>query len=106
MAKKLKFSGELIESILSGKKTFTWRINDDKGLSEGDLLSLCDLQGIQFAEARIVSVNELKFSELSDEEKKQHGFSSDEEMYAAFSKYYSVEVGPETMLKIVEFKVL
>ena len=33
-------------------------------------------------------------------------FQSEEEMYAAFSKYYMFNVGPETRLKVIKFKVL
>ncbi len=36
----LKFSEPLPERILSGKKTSTWRVNDDRGITKDDKLSL------------------------------------------------------------------
>ncbi len=38
--KRLRFSEPLPELILSGRKTVTWRINDEKNIQQGDVLSL------------------------------------------------------------------
>jgi len=47
--KQLKFSEPLSYLILSGKKDITWRINDNKNISVGDLISLCYNDGKEFA---------------------------------------------------------
>ena len=105
--KTLKFSESLVPLILSGKKTTTWRVNDDKDISEGDIISLNRVTGSEFCRAKIISVKETTFGELSERDKEGHErFSSDGEMYQAYSGYYSIEIGPETNLKIVKFELL
>ena len=48
-SKRLRFSEPLPELILSGKKTVTWRIDDEKNIRQDDILSLCDTSGKEFA---------------------------------------------------------
>ena len=38
--KHLKFSSDLVPLVLSGEKTVTWRIDDDKDLQAGDVVML------------------------------------------------------------------
>ena len=55
--KSLKFSPSLIPIILSGEKTSTWRLFDDKNLSTGDTLEFTNKEtGAPFAHAIIVNV--------------------------------------------------
>lgn len=104
--KSLKFAEKLIEPILDWQRTITWRVNDDKNLSEGDILALCDIRGNRFANARIVSAVQTTFGELTEEQKKEHGFDSDEQMHSAFSGYYGFEVNRNTELKMIRFQLL
>jgi hypothetical protein len=105
--KQLKFAEPLPELVLSEKKISTWRINDKRGIVDGDELSLCHNDGREFARAIAVKVYETTFGKLNNDDKDGHeDFSSDEEMYAVYSRYYNISVTPETNLKIIKFKVL
>lgn len=102
--KQLKFSNP--DLILKGNKSATWRINDDKNLSVGDYLSLCNVNGEEFAKAKIISVGETSFENLTEEDKRGHEkFSSDKEMYETYSRYYKMKVIPKTKLKVIKFQL-
>ncbi|MCB9358873.1 ASCH domain-containing protein [Candidatus Woesearchaeota archaeon] len=104
--KKLKFADDLPEKVLSGTKNSTWRVNDDKDISSGDELSLCRIDGNEFATAKVIFVKETTFGELSEQDWEGHEkFSSEKEMYSTYSKYYDFKVFPETELKIIKFKL-
>lgn len=105
--KQLKFSNPLPKLILSGAKTTTWRINDQKDIVKGDKISLCYNSAEEFAKAKVVDVRETTFGELADEDKEGHEkFANDEEMYAIYSLYYRMQVTPKTNLKIIKFKLI
>jgi hypothetical protein len=105
--KRLKFSEPLPQLILNGEKTVTWRIDDEKGIKVGDKLSLCRLDDTEFAKAETVEAKETTFEALTNKEKEGHEeFSSDEEMYATYSRYYKMEVTPKTKLKIIKFRLI
>ena len=105
--KKLKFANGLPELILNGKKITTWRISDDKNLSVDDIISCCRVDGTEFANAKITSVKETIFEELTEEDKEGHEpFESDRQMYETFSKYYNIEITPQTKLKVIKFELI
>lgn len=105
--KAIKFSKPLPELIMEGKKHTTWRVGDEKNIEIGDLLSLCDNDGVEFAKAEAVEVKDTIFGELTDIEKEGHEeFSSDEEMYTTYSKYYNMEVTPKTRVKVIKFRLI
>lgn len=105
--KTLKFYPHLVPLVLSGEKTSTWRLFDDKDLQKGDALSLVDKSnGKEFAQAAIVSVREKKLEDLDDSDFNGHErFESEEKMYEAYRKYYGDRVTPQTIVKMVEFKL-
>lgn len=107
MIKSLKFAPELVPLVLSGQKTSTWRLFDDKNLSVGDDLSLINSStGESFGQAVITEVIEKDLEELTLEDREGHeSFNSDQEMYDTYRKYYNQNVGPETQIKIVRFKL-
>ncbi len=79
-----KFSEPLPEMILKGKKDITWRINNEKKVLPGDVISLCTNAGKEFAKAKVVWVKETTFRNLSREDFEGHEeFASPEEMYQA-----------------------
>ena len=105
--KRLKFSDNLVESILNGEKCVTWRINDEKNLLVDDIISCCRTDGKEFARARITFVKETIFEKLTNDDKEGHEkFSSDEEMYKTYSRYYKMQVVPKTKLKVIVFELL
>lgn len=105
--KVVKFSSELVPLVLSGEKTSTWRLFDDKDLKAGDIMQLMEFGAdIPFAEAIINTVTETTFGNLNSEDKIGHeSYSSDEEMYQTYSGYYKTTVGPDTTLKIIHFTI-
>lgn len=103
--KTLKFMPHLAEMILDGEKTSTWRLFDDKDLSEGDELSLVNKEtGKEFAKAVIIKVEEKKLKDLKDEDYDGHEkFESTEKMYETYRTYYGDKVGPDTIVKMIDF---
>src|SRR5947209_4915394 len=104
--KTIKFSPDLVPLVLSGKKTSTWRLFDDKDLKEGDIIDFIKRpELVKFVEAKLTSIIEKPLGELTKEDKEGHEkFSSDEEMYKTYSGYYNKPVGPETTIKLIRFK--
>ena len=106
--KKVKSRNHLAEMILSGEKTTTWRLFDDKDLSVGDKIDLINWNTTEkFGEAEILEVLEKSLNELEDSDFMGHEkFESTEQMYEIYKKYYGDEVTPETIVKIIRFKLL
>lgn len=106
--KIVKFRDYLVPLVLSGEKNSTWRLFDDKNLSVNDSIELREFgKDTPFAKAVITKVIEKPFKELSEEDKAGHEtFSSNEQMYETYKGYYNTEVGPNTMVKIIWFKLL
>ena len=107
--KTLKFTPELISLILSGEKTSTWRIFDDKDLSLGDELSFINkATGEEFAKARIVSVHEKTLGQIdeADFDAGHERFESPEEMLESYQAYYGDMVTMNTSLKLIGFELL
>src|SRR4030043_1630759 len=103
--KMLKFANP--DLIMDGRKNTTWRVNDEKNLSVGDILSLSDITGKEFAKARITSVKETVFEGLKKEDRQGHEeFPSDVDMYRTYSKYYKKKGQPRTRVKVKKFQVL
>ena len=105
--KQLKFEQKLVEPILSGKKTATWRLYDDKDLTIGDELSLVNRDtGDEFARGRITDVQETTLGEIDLSNTGGHEtYESREAMYEIFRGYYGEQVGAETGVKIVSFEL-
>ena len=104
--KRLKFSEALVPLVLNGSKNTTWRIDDDKNIVEGDELSLCSVNGEEFEKAVVISMKVKTFAELDSDDVEGHeSFSSDDEMYGTYSQYYHRDVTPETIVKIIKFKI-
>lgn len=99
------FAPELVPLILSGKKTTTWRLWDDKNLTEGDDVELANsLTKEPFAKARLVKVTETVMGALTEHDKHGHEtFTCDEEMYKQYSSYYGKAVNADTEVKIIKF---
>jgi len=105
--KKIRFADGLPELILSGKKTSTWRINDEKKVEAGDIISLCGNNKEEFAKALVKEVKMVAFSKMTKQDKDGHEtYASKKDMLAKFSKYYGFEVKMETEVKIIKFKII
>src|SRR3989338_10782846 len=101
--KILKFRNHLALKILSGEKTVTWRLFDDKDLRVGDKLVFQNWNtGENFAETEIVEVREKKLGKLTDADFERHEkFESEEDMYQHYREYYGEAVNGDTVVKIV-----
>jgi len=103
--KTLKFTPDLAEKILSGEKTATWRLFDNKDLQKGDKLIFINKEtGDEFGTAMIKSVKIKTLGSLTDTDWVGHEkYHSDEEMYADFRKYYGNKVDGNSEVKILTF---
>lgn len=106
--KTIKFREHLAKLVLSGDKTSTWRLFDDKDLSVGDIVDLINWNTKEiFGKAELKQVKEKKMRDLTDEDFDGHErFESDEEMYKHYNIYYGGKVNPDTVVKIIKFDLL
>lgn len=106
--KKIKFAKNLIPLILSGEKTSTWRLFDDKNLQADDTVKFLDFEKQKvFAKAILTSVTEKRFKNLKKDDWKGHEkYKNKDEMYKIYSGYYKQPVNQDTKLKIIKFKLL
>lgn len=106
--KTLKFKPHLVEMILNGTKTITWRLFDDKDLQVNDHLALINSGSLEkFAEARITAVKEKKLGGLEVEDYKGHEpFASTDDMLAHYREYYGPEVSLDTRVKMITFELV
>lgn len=105
--KTLKFRERLIESILSGEKTATWRLFDDKGLTIGDRLTFVNSDtGTPFATAEILAVREKKLNTITDDDYRGNGEPlSQKDLLALYKEHYGDRVTDETTIKIIDYKI-
>lgn len=106
--KTLKFAPNLVSLILSGAKTKTWRLFDDKDLQVGDDLVFINKEtGEEFAKARVTSLATKTLTQVTSEDYDGHDhYSSQEEMLDNFRKFYGDKVGLDTEVKILKFELL
>ena len=106
--KTLKFKKKLSEEILKGNKNKTWRLFDDKDLTQGEIISFLIWDtNKEFAKAKLIKIEEKKFENLGNENLKGHEkFSSNKEMYDTYSNYYNKKITPKTEVKIIKFKLI
>ena len=106
--KTLKFASNLVSLILSGEKTVTWRLFDDKELKEGDTLEFINKEtGEKFAQAEILSVREKRLDDIEESDYEGHEkFNTAEEMLETYRGYYGDRVIGDTIVKIIRFKIV
>ena len=103
----IKFREYLSKLVLNGEKNTTWRLFDDKNLSKGEEVDLINWNTKEkFGEAVLTEVWEKKMKDLEESDFDGHEkFSSDEEMYKTYRTYYGDKVSPETIVKIIRFRL-
>ncbi|MFZ2523325.1 MAG: ASCH domain-containing protein [Minisyncoccia bacterium] len=104
--KTLKFKDHLAKKILSGEKTSTWRLFDDKDLQAGDDLIFINKEtSEQFGEAKITNLKIRTLGTLNEADWVGHEkFVSEEEMYKAYRGYYGDKVNEGSEVKIISFE--
>jgi len=110
--KSLKFDHDQIPDILSGKKTSTWRLNDDKDISVDDTVQFIDKVDPEnpktwrvVGEAMINQVTQKRLADIDPHATGKHeSFASFEDMIAAYRGRYGDAVDdPHTRMTIIDF---
>ncbi len=105
--KTLKFRPELIPLVLSGEKYTTWRCFDDKGIREGDEVSLLNWETKEeFARALVTAVVEKPYKDISVEDRKGHEVLSPEQEVLNYKQYYGDRWTEDTLVKIIYFRLI
>jgi hypothetical protein len=107
--KRIKFKPYLVELTLSGRKTMTWRLFDDKDLQIGDKFECVHSETDQvFAQAEITDVWEKKLGEVTDSDYEGHDekYPNKEEMLKVYKGYYGDSATLDSPLKIIKFKLM
>lgn len=110
--KSLKFDHNLAQKILSGEKTSTWRLYDDKDISVNDEVNLIDKVEAGnpatwkvIGTAHIDSVIQKRLGEIGEADYEGHEkFTTARELLEAYQRYYGPQVDMGTPVKIVRFK--
>lgn len=104
-----QFDGPLIDAILSGDKTATIRVDDERDPNPGDTISARHPDGHEFADlevraaARVQAIMALHFVKAFNAE---HGASDPDDLFDRLSEYYDVGIGPTTPVQVVVFEVI
>ena len=108
MSKTLKFKPHLVELILLGKKTTTWRLFDDKDLSVGDEVEIVNSDTkAAAARAQLVRVYSKPLGSVTEADYSGHErYESKQTMLMEFRGYYGNKVNEDTEVKIISFKLL
>ena len=95
----------LVPKVLSGEKTSTWRLFDDKNLTQGDEFVMVNKEtGEEFAKGRITDVKEKRLGELDDADFEGHEKYKDQSgMLNHYRSYYGERVNLDTVIKMVDF---
>lgn len=109
--KTLKFDHPQAALILSGKKTSTWRLNDEKDLSVNDMVRFIDKvqpdrpeTWLVIGEARIERIIEKRLGDVSLEDMKGHeAFATTEDMLKYYHSKYGTDVNMSTPIKQIFF---
>ncbi|MFA7285379.1 MAG: ASCH domain-containing protein [Candidatus Paceibacterota bacterium] len=104
--KPIKFNSDLVDKILTGEKTTTWRLFDDKDLKLGDELEFINKETLEtFGYGKIISLKIKTLGTLNEEDWVGHArYDSDEDMYSDFKKFYGDKVNKDTEVKIINFE--
>ena len=108
MHKRLRFASDLVPLILSEAKVSTWRLWDDKELTEDDIVDFVSQDTNKcFAKAKLSKIIKKPLGELTEKDKVGHEkFVSNEEMYETYTKYYGRKVDENSIVKIIWFKII
>jgi|SRR3989344_5590824 len=106
--KTIKFKSHLANLILNGEKTTTWRLFDEKESKSGYLVELINSDtGNKFAKAEILKVWEKTLGTIDENDLAGHEkFESEQEMYETYKSLYGDGVDKNTVVKIIQFKLL
>lgn len=109
--KQLKFEHKYAEDIVSGVKSATFRVNDDKDIKPGDVVELVDkvngdrpktwqLRG----QLNIKAVSQLMIGELTKEHLvRAESFANTAELIQSFRRFYGEHIDGNSLVNVLEF---
>lgn len=97
----------MVKDILSGKKTKTWRMFDEKDLSTGDEIEFVSQETEEFITfAKITDVKVKKFGDIEGADFDGHNpYPSREAMLETYRGYYGDKVDWNTQIKMLTFEL-
>ncbi len=104
--KTLKFTPQLSQDIIDGKKTSTFRLFDDKDLKEGDEIVFVNKETMQeLVKGKITLLKIKTLGTLEENNFDGHReYESKEAMYEEFKKFYGERVNEDSEVKIIKFE--
>lgn len=114
MNKVLKINHNAAELIRQGKKTSTWRLNDDKDLRVNDHISFIDKVSpsdkkswAEFGDTVVTSILEKRFGDLTAFNfEGSENYATNDEMIKAFQRFYGENIDYNAPVKIIHFDPL
>lgn len=109
--KSMKLDHHLAQQVVTGEKTSTWRVNDDKDLHVNDRVELIDkldpanpATWTSIGIATIVTILEKQLGAVSQDDMDGNDkYTSTEQILTEFRGYYGPQVSAETPVKIIRF---
>jgi ribonuclease HI len=109
--KTLKFNHQMSQLIREGKKTVTWRVNDEKNISVDDEVWIVDKVDkknpdtwLAIGTAKVTEVLSKHLGEIEGDELGGHErYASKQEMIDTFRDYYGPDINERTVVKIIHF---
>lgn len=109
--KQLKFEHTFAEAIRAGKKTATFRVNDDKDLRIGDVVQIVDKveanhpkTWLIIGELKIEDIKHVPLEDLSRDQLAQaESFDSKDEMLQTFRRFYGEHINMSTPILVLNF---
>ena len=104
--KKLYFAPPFPQELFNGEKFKTFRLNPLDEYCEGDLISFCYPDDIEFAQARVKKVlGNKRFGDFINEDWRGYEkFSSEEERNRIYSNWNRIEVNDDTLMGILIYE--
>ncbi len=109
--KQLKFEHRFAEEIVAGKKTATFRVNDDKDIVVGDIVQVIDkvdrdhpTSWVVNGELKITAVVRTPLSQLTSEHMlKAKSFNNIDDLVQTFKRFYGEHINKDTQIVILSF---
>ncbi len=97
----------MIDDLLQGKKTKTWRMFDEKSLSIGDEVQFINADTSEpIAITTVTEMKEKKFGDIINADFDGHNpYSSREKMLETYRGYYGDKVDWDTSIKMLTFEL-
>lgn len=105
----MKYRPHLAQMILKGKKTTTWRLFDDKDLTEGEEVEFVNKETLNvFALARLIEVRIKKLKDINEDDYKAGHERYDDygQMIDTYRDYYGDGVDGDTEVKMIKFELI